>query len=734
MRNFVHIKKANYPICALYLTPTNNLYVGISSGSITKYNLSTMKIINRYKIDESIKYLGVSPYERYLWCISKKDYLSIYNIKKEQAEKLEYSQKEVWDLKWCIKSEEDINDDTLEFAILQKNRLFFINNLEIEGEMQKCTDYMASYSNNEVTTIKVGKLNEERNNDYFDAKSYIQKYENLVLKGFNQIIDNGENPNLKEAFDYAIKHPCPTFYNSITKIALDKLDFDTAQKTMLQTANFEGLEFLKNVKNIDNDELKKAEILQYNSNYDEASIHYNKMNRGDLNLAMQMKLGKWDKVTDIMSKGNPNAKDENLKIAYNNFADELMEKKDYDKAEENYKKADNIQGLTNVYFAKEEYGKAAKMLDIIPEDDEYLEEIGDKFNGIGMVDEAVKAYVKYGNITKALEIYVSNNKWGEAIELSRKNDFINMEQLTNKFSYEFIKSGRRLDLIELYNKANMKAEVNKYLNELAVDMRKRQLKPLFIKKIYILAAIELEQYKSKISDSQMNVDENINQKNNEHSESEGSKPKDTNEQNQIKQIKYGSKEIDRILFNHWRGAEAFHYYMLCQAQLYKKQFKEACKTVMRLTIYEKEIGTEEVYRLIALCSYVNKCFKICAEALSILQNLKTISWQKRLKYKDLAESIFIQYMPKNIDEKFYRCSNEECKQLVSEYDIYCKSCGYNFSGCVLSGASIFDHHYFKCKQCHHKTKKVEVKKNPINNCPFCHISLRDKKAGKAEES
>ena len=91
-------------------------------------------------------------------------------------------------------------------------------------------------------------------------------------------------------------------------------------------------------------------------------------------------------------------------------------------------------------------------------------------------------------------------------------------------------------------------------------------------------------------------------------------------------------------------------------------------------------------------------------------------------------------MPKNIDEKFYRCSNEECKQLVSEYDIYCKSCGYNFSGCVLSGASIFDHHYFKCKQCHHKTKKVEVKKNPINNCPFCHISLRDKKAGKAEES
>ena len=36
-----------------------------------------------------------------------------------------------------------------------------------------------------------------------------------------------------------------------------------------------------------------------------------------------------------------------------------------------------------------------------------------------------------------------------------------MEKLTNKFSSEFIKSGKKLDLVELYNKANMKTEANK---------------------------------------------------------------------------------------------------------------------------------------------------------------------------------------------------------------------------------------------------------------------------------
>ena len=45
-----------------------------------------------------------------------------------------------------------------------------------------------------------------------------------------------------------------------------------------------------------------------------------------------------------------------------------------------------------------------------------------------------------------------------------------MEQLTNKFSLEFLRSGRKFDLVELYSKAHMRNEVNKYLKEIACDM------------------------------------------------------------------------------------------------------------------------------------------------------------------------------------------------------------------------------------------------------------------------
>ena len=714
-KTFIKNKKSKNSIINISLNNIN-LYIAKSNGIINKYNLYTMSLERKFKLEESIKSFGISPFDKYLWCINNNDYLSIYLLDKEKPEKLNYYQKEVWDIKWQEKTEEEEREDTLEFVILQKNRLYFINNLEVEGDLIKCTDYLAKYYNNEVIAVKIEKLNNDRYNDFFLGKDYYQIFQNKFLNEFNQLL---ENEDLKPALDYAAKKPNNKLYSKIIKKSLEKLDFDTAQKAMLQTYDFEGLQFLKKVKNIENDEYKKAAILEYNNNFEEASNEYNKAGRNDLKLQMNIKLGKWDEVTDMMSKNNPN--DENLKIVYNNYADELYEKKDYDQAEEYYKKSGNLHGLINTYFAKEDYNKAAEMIDVLPKEDEFLEQMGDKFRGLGMCQEAVLAYTKHGNIKKAMETYIENNKWSEAVELSRENDFFNMEQLTNKFGLEFIKNGRKLDLVELYNKANMKIKVNKYLVEIAEDMWKIRASPLIIKKIYVLAALELENYKSRISDSQINEEEHVENVENKKRSSEINPdiPLKTNNN-------YSSKEIDKIIFNSWRGAEAFHYYMLCQQQLHNQKYKEACKTSIRLTLYEKELGSEEVYRLIALCSYLNKTFAICSYALSALEKLKTINRFRQAKYEELAKSIFVKYEPKNVNEKFFKCINNDCKQPVSEFDIYCKNCGINFYGCVLTGGSILDHHYFKCKQCHHRTKKSEVKKSTIGNCPLCHYSLNRK--------
>ena len=64
------------------------------------------------------------------------------------------------------------------------------------------------------------------------------------------------------------------------------------------------------MKNIKDPELQKAEIAQFNSDYEEASKMFEKNNRNDLKLNMLMKLGKWQQVSEMMDKDkNPGCHD-----------------------------------------------------------------------------------------------------------------------------------------------------------------------------------------------------------------------------------------------------------------------------------------------------------------------------------------------------------------------------------------------------------------------------------------
>ena len=718
----VNTLRSRDPIKSMTLS-SNYFFISRSLGNIYQYDITTLKLIKKHNFKENIKKLGVSPFETYLWTIDTEDILRIHNIKYKNKEKdnkklNEFTQKDVWELEWVHKVEDfDENfEDNLDFVTVERNKLFFYTNLKHESDPYICIDYLAAYIDNEAIAVKLEDLINNKYNENINPDNYIKKYQNQILAQFNNMIDTGKD--LNEIYEFIKKNPSKNLFKKLSLKAMENLDFDTAQKSLLQINDFNGIEFLNRVKNLNDPELQKAEIAQYNADYEEASKLFSKTNRNDLKLEMLMKLGKWDEVTEIMDKDkNDNkTKEEHMKTAYNNYADELYEKKEYDKAEEYYDKAGNLRGKTNCYFAKEDYDKATKMLEVIPEEDEYLEEMGDKFLAVGMCDEAVSAYTKHGNIKKGIESYINNNKWEEAIDLSAKNGFIYMQDLVDKFSDQFRLSGKKLDLVNLYRKANMSVEVHKYLCEIAEDMRKYGVSPITIKKIYVLAALELERYKAQIN-QQIEEENLIIDKND--------KIFHKNKINYLDEALH--KEIDKIKNNHWRGAEAYHYYLLCQVQLHKEEYKASCKTSMRLKFYEDILGTETVYRLIAICSYMNKCYKFFAMALGVLSNDTKINKNRRVKYKQLAKDFFLKTRPENIDEKFYKCPNEDCQEPISEYDTHCNVCGYVMYGCVLSGRSILDNKYFKCKQCRNKTIKIEVKKKPYKHCPLCHVNLFEKK-------
>lgn len=82
---------------------------------------------------------------------------------------------------------------------------------------------------------------------------------------------------------------------------------------------------------------------------------------------------------------------------------------------------------------------------------------------------------------------------------------------------------------------------------------------------------------------------------------------------------------DPLLFeNPWRGAEAYHYYMLAQHQLYNGKIHDAVCICNKLQDYTDFIPEVDVYSLLCLTSCLDRSFAICSKALMKLKSLENV--------------------------------------------------------------------------------------------------------------
>ena len=111
---------------------------------------------------------------------------------------------------------------------------------------------------------------------------------------------------------------------------------------------------------------------------------------------------------------------------------------------------------------------------------------------------------------------------------------------------------RKREAIELYRTANKNTESAKLLADIAQQMRKEKAPHLLIKKIYVLAAFEVDSYKQRVFDASM-------------SQITGEKAADAASKTLNSLITTDiNTSTDKALNNPWKGAEAIHFYLLCQ--------------------------------------------------------------------------------------------------------------------------------------------------------------------------
>ncbi|KEG05449.1 WDcontaining protein 35 [Trypanosoma grayi] len=86
---------------------------------------------------------------------------------------------------------------------------------------------------------------------------------------------------------------------------------------------------------------------------------------------------------------------------------------------------------------------------------------------------------------------------------------------------------------------------------------------------------------------------------------------------------------ERTLDAAWRGAEALHFFLLCQQHILRRNLGFALNVAMRLMDYDDIISPVDSYSLIALTAYLAKNFSICSKAFTRLEAAEQLDAQQQ---------------------------------------------------------------------------------------------------------
>ncbi|KAJ3272616.1 WD repeat-containing protein 35 [Terramyces sp. JEL0728] len=457
---------------------------------------------------------------------------------------LDFERKDVWDVKWAT-------DNPELFSIMEKTRLYIFKNLDPE-EPLTCSGYICGFENLQIKTVL---LDDAMLDPEAPQQSYIVNYEVKWLRDLRDIINNA---GLNEAMQFAEDRPHAKLWKIIAEAALQQLNFEAANKAFIKCQDYQGLEFIKRLKKLEDPAKKKAEIAAYCLDFDEAEKMYLAMDRKDLAVDIRIRMGDWFRVVQLIKTGG-GGDDLLLEKAWNQIGDFYYDRQRWSQAVTYYVQGRNIDKLIEIYYLLEDFDNLEKIANGLSENHPQLKNLAEKFLSVGLNDQAVGIFMKLGDVTRAINSCVHLNLWSTAIELAEKHKFKDIENILNKYASHILKSNKRKEAIELYRKANYCQKSALLTFEIAKEAVKNKENALDIKKLYVLGALEIERYHSIQKSS----------RNNPTAALDGLLAEDV--QNIAE---------SRVLDNAWRGAEAYHFYVLAQKQFYQGQLESSVITVI----------------------------------------------------------------------------------------------------------------------------------------------------------
>ncbi|XP_054168893.1 WD repeat-containing protein 35-like [Oppia nitens] len=705
----------NDPIVCISLSE-KNLIVAQDSGTFQHYLLPNLNVVHKFNINCVATRMAFNRDSTKLSIIDKNGTLFIYDFEANTGNDLsgqlvEFEKHDVWDTKWSF-------DDTDVLAFTEKTKLCVYNMKTGESEEPfMSSGHICTFNDLTLRTVLLDELvNDCHQTDepIMVISGHIVDYETKSLAEARQLLEKVE---LSEAIEYIEQQSHPRLWRLLCHTALDKLDLNVAEMAMIRCKDYKGIQFVKRVKQLTSDSLKRAEIYAYSGQFDEAERVYLDIDRKDLAIELRKTLGQYKRVVELLQSGFATADDNQLRDALCNLGDQFADNHCWDEAVVYYERSNAFDRLFECYCLLENYDGLRKLMTNFNDNHPILVEFGRVFESVGMCSEAVEAYRRGRKIDLAISCCVTMSEWKLAIDMAHDYDVPDIDPLLSKYAQHLLAKNKFFDIVELYKKANKIPEASTMLIKVISDYKKDDNKsdPILLKKLYTLVGLLHEE--SRKSTAKM-----------PSSSSSAAINRNVSSLNALLNDESFSFENTNymILDEPWKGAEAYHYLILCQRQLYEGYYDSAMKTALHLRDYEDFIDGKEIYCLLALTSCANKAFSICSKAFIKLESMDTIGDDHRIQYEELAINIFSKNPPKD-SRTATKSECTYCETMIADWLTVCPSCHIKFAICVASGRPIMDaSKQWTCNRCGHHAYKSDI--ITFNNCPLCHQIIDNKQS------
>ena len=271
------------------------LLTGRESGTVMEYSIPHIALRNRHKLENRAYKMSINSNSTRAAIIDSTGVLSTIDLIDNReintttnAGRIE--RKDVWAMCWA-------KDNPQLLALMEKTRMYVLRGADPE-EPISCSGYICNFEDLEITGVLLDDI--VNGSAVPDAKEHLLQLRVKSLRDTEELL---AHVGITEAKQFIEDNPHPRLWRLLAEASLKLLDFDTAEGAFVRCTNYPGIQLIKRLRTIQNQNLQKAEISAFFGDFDDAEKLYIDADRRDLAIALRQTLCDWFRTVQLYRMG-----------------------------------------------------------------------------------------------------------------------------------------------------------------------------------------------------------------------------------------------------------------------------------------------------------------------------------------------------------------------------------------------------------------------------------------------